>query len=568
MSSDSCHFRITRQLGRFLSRWGVDPDQYHWLLQASLTMDFRSKSVLRGHQESSTTKSSLIMTGVMYGLFSVILAVSLRAANVGTFFFAIVMFGYAMAMMALSILIEFGMVVISPDDFLILAHRPISSRTFFAVKCSNLLFYTLILDLSLNLAPALVGWTLRDAPWQFPLVYLSIATLLGVFVAGVVTASYGLLLQRINYERFKDLLAWCQLILSFLFFFGYQLIPRLVNRVHGVHIENIPATIAVLPPVWFASLNELGLGHFSWLAITLSLVALLTMGLLLPGLLRSVSLDYADRIGGMVSIAVKRGARARKRSRDSLFRRLERLCTFNQEERALFSFLLKMFRRNRLLKLQLYPNFGIVIALFALAWLEHENLHDPFSSTQMGFAAIFPLMAFLFGSMGFAASLPYSDEYEGGWIFFTAPIARPERFLKAIKKAVFLVLFLPLFLLNFGFLCLFWPVTHALAMSLYGLAIGLATFQGMLFWFKGFPFSRKPEKGTQSKRMAMVFVMMIAYMVFLMLPGLFSSYPRLLPVILAVLLATALILGRLTNAAYARAMRQLEFGEQMVRRTR
>ncbi len=562
MSSDPIHFRITRQLGRLLSRWGVDRDQYHWLLQASLRMDFRSKSVLRGHQDSSSTKSSLIMTGVMYGLFSVILALSLRAGNISTFFFAMVMFGYAMAMMALSILIEFGMAVISPDDFLILAHRPISSRTFFAVKCSNLLFYVLILDLSLTVAPALIGWTFKDAPWQFPLVYLSIAVLLGVFVAGVVTALYGLLLQRINYERFKDLLAWCQVVLSFIFFFGYQLIPRLVDRVHGLRIGNVPALVAALPPVWFASLNELGLGHFSWFAATLSLVALLIMGLLMPGLLRSVSLDYADRIGGMVSAAVTRGSKTQKQNRGSLLHRLERIATFNQEERALFSFLLKMLRRNRLLKLQLYPNFGIVIALFALAWLEHENLHDPFSGTRMGFAAIFPLMAFLFGSMGFAASLPYSDEHEGGWIFFTAPIAQPARFLKAIKKAVFLVFFLPLFLLNFGFLCLFWPVTHALAMSLYGLAIGLAAFQGMLFWFKEFPFSRMPEKGTQSKRMATVFVMMIAYAIFLMLPGLFSSYPRLLPGILALLLATTVFLGRLNNTAYARAIRQLELGAQ------
>ncbi len=560
MSSEPLFSRLTRQLGRWLSRWGVDADQYHWLLQASLRMDFRSKSALHTGQESSRTKSALIITGVTYALFSLMLAASLRMAGVGTFFFTTVMFGYAMAMMALSILIEFGLVVISPDDFLILAHRPISSRTFFAVKCSNLLFYTLLLDLSLNLAPALIGWTFKDAPWHFPLVYLGTSVLVGVFVAAVVAALYGLLLQRVNYERFKDLLAWCQILFSFIFFFGYQLIPRLLGRVQGFRIEDMSAvTAGFVPPIWFASLNELGLGHFSWFAAALGSVALLAVTLLLPGLLKSVSLDYSDRLSGMVSAAVNRGARNNRRRGRSSIPWTERLFVFDQEERALFSFLLKMLRRNRQLKLQLYPNFGVVIGLFALGVMEHERLTDPFAGGQMSFATVFPLMAFVFGAMGFTASLPYSDEYQGGWIFHTAPIARPERALKAIKKALFLVMFVPLFLLNVGLFGIFWPVTHALAISLYGLALGLAAFQATLFWSKVYPFTRKPEKGMQSQRLAIVFVTMIAYAIFMALPALFSSSPAFFPVVVILLLAAAPVLGLLNNRAYARAIRQSEF---------
>jgi hypothetical protein len=559
MSAEPLSFRPTRQLGRWLSVWGVDADQYHWLLQASLRMDFRPRSSVRGNRESSRTRSALIMTGVMYVIFSLMLAVSLRAAGVGTFSFAVVMFGYSMAMMAMSILIEFGMVVISPDDFLILAHRPVSSRTFFAVKCSNLLFYTLLLDLSLNLAPAFIGWTFKEAPWHFPLVYLGIATLAGVFVVAVVAALYGLLLQRINYERFKDLLAWCQILFSFMFFFGYQLIPRLMGRVHGFRVEDAQGIVAGLPPLWFASLNELALGHFSWFAASLSLLALLTMGILLPGLLRSVSLDYSDRIGGMVTAAVNRGARNEHRKSGSPSRCLERLSSSNQEERALFGFLLKMFRRNRQLKLQLYPNFGIVIALFVLAVMDHENLGDPLAGGQMGFASIFPLMAFLFAGVGFTSALPYSDEYQGAWIFQIAPITRPERFLRAIKKVLFLVLFLPLFLLNVILFGCFWPLTHAVGMSLYGLAIGLATFEAMLFRFKVFPFSQKPAKGTQSRRLATVFVMMIAYGIFMALPSLFAAAPGLLAGVVLLLFGTAAVLGGLTNRAYARAIRKWGF---------
>jgi ABC-2 type transport system permease protein len=551
-------FRVTRQLGRWLSRWGVDADQYHWLLQASLRMDFRTRSSLQPGQQSRGTKSALIMTGVMYMVFSLMLAGSLRAAGVGTLFYSTVLFGYAMLMMAMAILMEFGQVVISPDDFLILAHRPISSRTFFAVKCSNLLFYTLLLDLSLNVLPALVGWTL-GVPWYFPLLYLAVAALAGVFVAAAVAGVYGLLLKRVNYERFKDLLAWCQIVFSFIFFFGYQLAPRVLGRVHDLQIEQTPwGLAAALPPIWFGSLVELGLGNVSVFVVVLGGIGVVALILLVPGLLRSVSLDYADRIGGMMAAAVTRGAVKRSAKAAPGVSWLERVLIRDQEERALFHFLLKMLRRNRQLKMQLYPNFGVVLALFFLAVLDHEKMTDPLAGGGASFALILPLMVFLFAGMGFTAVLPYSDEHEGGWIFFAAPIRRADRLLKAIKKAALLVLFIPLFVLLTVLFSFLWPVTHALGISLYGLTLGLVVFQVVLFWFRDFPFSRKMEKGAQSRRMGIVIAAMFAYGICMGLLNALAAVPMLLPVAVVVLGLAALALGALNNRAYARAVSQLE----------
>jgi hypothetical protein len=558
MPAETLSSRLTRALGRWLSRWGVDAEQYHWLLQASIRMDLRSRSAIQVGHHPHSAKSALIIMGVMYGLFSLFLAIALRAADVGTFLFTSVMFGYSMTMMAMSILIEFGMVVISPDDFLILAHRPVSSRTFFAVKCSNLLFYTLLIDLSLNVAPCVVGWTFRDAPWHFPLSYSLVAALAGVFVAGAVAALYGFLLQRINYERFKDFLTWCQVLVSFLVFFGYQMIPRLIGRMEGIRLVAKPsAAWLLLPPVWFAGLGELALGHFSWFVAALGSLALVVMLLLLPGLLRSVSLEYSDRIGGLVAAAVKRGS-ARNRPNRASASWLERVSTFDPEERALFGFLLKMLRRNRRLKLQLYPNFGIVVALFAVGVLDHKNLTDPLVSQGGGHAMLIPLMGFMFGAMGLTAALPYSDEYQGGWIFHAAPILRPEKFLTAIKKAVFLLLLLPLFILNLALFSLLWPPWHALEISLYGLAMGLVMVQIALLSFREFPLARKPEKAAQSSRLALAMILTVPIGIFMALPGLFASHPASLPIIVTLLLAATLALGAFNNRAYAGAIRRLE----------
>src|SRR6266404_2866102 len=236
MSAETSSQTVTRRLGRFLSRWGVHAAQYHWLLQASLRMDFRSTNTLSTGSGSSPTKSALLVNGALNSLFSLIIAVSLVAGGASAFFFNVVAIGYAMVMLAMSILIEFGLVVISPDDFLILAHRPVSSRTFFAVKFSNLCFYILILGASLNVIPALVGLGSQDSRWYFPLVYLAVSTVASLFVAGFIVALYGLVLRRVNYEKFKDLLVYVQIAFSFFFFFGYQVVPRVAGTVKGVGI--------------------------------------------------------------------------------------------------------------------------------------------------------------------------------------------------------------------------------------------------------------------------------------------------------------------------------------------
>jgi hypothetical protein len=145
---------ITCWVGRRLRRWGVDAGQYHFLLQASFKMDFRAApSVLKPDQPSQTRSALKWTLGVNF-VFSVIMSLVMLMTAPNTIVFTTVLLGYGMVMVGMSVLIEFGLAVISPDDFAILAHRPISSRTFFAVKTSNLLFYVLLLGASLNLAPA------------------------------------------------------------------------------------------------------------------------------------------------------------------------------------------------------------------------------------------------------------------------------------------------------------------------------------------------------------------------------------------------------------------------------
>jgi hypothetical protein len=507
--------RITRRLGLFLSRWGVDAAQYHWLLQSSLKMDFRSSGGPWAKRGGGETKSALLKTAMFNALFSGFMSI-MFAFMAGSFFFSVIMIGYAMAMLAMMILVEFGLVVISPEDYLILAYRPISSRTFLAVRFSNLLFYVLILGLSLSISPAFAGLMCKDSQWYFPAVYLLVSIGANLFVAGAVIAFYGFLMRWFNYEKFKDVLVYCQIVLSFMFFFGYQLLPRMARNFHGMDINTLTHTwAAAFPSVWFAGLVELALGHWTQEALLAGAAALLVTFLLIPGLLKAISLDYSERIGQMAT-GSNREAEAilPGQSRTSFSGRLGRLFLKDGEERAFFCFIVTMLTRNRQLKLQLYPNFGMMIAISVLAIVDHKSAADPLSAQgNTGMASSFVGMGFVVLASALATVLPYSDEYAGAWLFQVAPVANPATILKSLKKAALLFMFLPLLLLDLILFSFFWPFTHVLEIGVYGLLMGIIGFEFLLFKFRGFPFSRKLEKGTQSRQfttMMVIFGLMAA----------------------------------------------------------
>lgn len=544
--------RVTRALGRLLSRWGVDAAQYHWLLQASLKMDFRSTNPLsrRGGETKSALRNTVLLNLVFSGLMSL-----LFAHMADTFFFAVILIGYAMAMLAMMILMEFGLAVVSPDDHLILAYRPISSRTFLAVRFSNLMFYVLILALSLSVVPALAGLMCRHSSWFFPAVFLPVSIGAAFFVAGAVVVVYGLLLRWFNYEKFKDVLVYCQIVFSFMFFFGYQLIPRLAGNLHGMDIEHLTRGWGVLfPSVWFAAMLELGLGHWSKAALLTGGAGVLLTCLALPALFKAISLDYSESIGRMMTRSSKsKTARFNHRRRNPLAGGAVRWFSRDVEERAFFSFVVTMFRRNRHLKLQLYPNFGVMIAMFVLAFVDQKHLSDPFSGQgNAGFAVGFTTLAFVFGAVAVVNLLPYSDEYAGGWLFQTAPLRNAESILKAIKKATYLFLFVPLLLLETTLFCFFWPPLHAFELGIYGFLLGSIAFQIALFQFQGFPFVNKPEKGTQSRQFTMVMMLISMFGVLFLLPLLLTPSQWMVGITCAFLVVLNSVLGVRNTRSFVR----------------
>lgn len=546
--------QIIHRLAQALSRFGVDARQYEALLRVSIALDFRSTSLITQRGGMGGSRSALAITNVVYVIFSSIMAIFLLAEG-SLHLFIWVILTYSMVMLGMAVLIEFGSTVINPDDFLIVGSRPVSSRTYFAVKFSNLGFYILMFGTSLNLIPAILGSFFPESRFYFPVLYFLVALLSALFVAGFIVVLYGLLLRIVNYERFKDIIAYFQIVFSFFMFMGYQLVPRYLERQLSSHagFSREPWMLAT-PSLWFASLVELGLGVTDRRTVLLCLAALAAVLIFSTVLVRSVSINYAEYIARMLFRSSSRRSgespRAERRQRFPVLQMWLR----SSEERAIFHFIVTMIRRNRQLKIQLYPNLGMIFVFLAMALVDRRRMVDPFVENRLEMSTITPVVAFLFAALGISSLLPYSDEFQGSWVFSLAPVIRKDRILGGIKKAILTVIFLPVYLISVVVFSFFWPVHHALLYNLYALLGGSLFLEVLLFRLKDLPFTRKIEKGTQNQRLLLVlFFFPVAGLIILLQRKALQS-PVSFIVTLAGMVLIGLILGRMNGARYARVL--------------
>jgi ABC-2 type transport system permease protein len=121
----------------------VDGAQWRALVRAYLVMDLRAGGGPQGPAARKRRLSGsipyvglLIMTAVASLLIAVVAARIpdlLAAATMVTM--------YGAANTAMLLLVDFAAFVISPTDYAVLGHQPVSSRTYFAARVTSVLIY-------------------------------------------------------------------------------------------------------------------------------------------------------------------------------------------------------------------------------------------------------------------------------------------------------------------------------------------------------------------------------------------------------------------------------------------
>jgi ABC-2 type transport system permease protein len=547
---------------RAVEALGADADQWLALVRTGLRLDFRRPALAtrrRARPERGPFRSLIgslflyFVSGVMFGVIALVVGDVLVA---GTLVMSAIMF-----MVAATILVEFHTVVISPDDYLVLGHLPVSSSTYFAARLANLLFYVLVLSTALGLpsmAAFFVEVRMRPAAVGFrPLVGLAgIATVYAgaVTVALAMVGLYAGLLRVISASRLKRVLTYVQIALSMVVYGSYLFLPQILNRdaLAGLSRARSPWLLAD-PASWFACYLVLasggaGVGELFGALASLALLAALTVIAF-----RYLSLDYSERLSALATASDAPRVPQSAARRGWLFRR--------GEGRAVALLIRNQFKQDMKFRLGVLSIFPLTVFYF-LYGLRAGPMPDPFVSTEQSAGQWFLLhFAMLLFPMTLLPNLSRSDAFHASWIFYASPASK-SRLILAMKDFVLAGFLLP-YLATVGVLMAFFftSLAHVLVHLVVLALVANITLLVAIRLLPHLPFSRPIQKGERSTRYLLLFIVtsMVAGALFPVLTIWVYRTPLRTGLVVTALVGINWLLERMLRANLDRLTATLEF---------
>jgi hypothetical protein len=513
---------------------GIDAAQWRALLRTYVRIDFRAAGGPSRRRRGATRSSQLLGLAIVGALGSVAFGF-VAAASADVMMTASLLTTYAAATTTMMVLVDFTGLVLAPEDYAILAPRPVSSRTYFAARLAAVGVYVGTLSLANAVVPAMV-YGVKTGPLAFPAT-LAAVVLCDLSTAVLVITAYVSLLRWVHPAKLKRAVTYVQLVGSTAFYGMYYLAT--VGFRHAfldrVGFESA-AWLWAVPSTWFAAVIAVAAGGAPTAAWIAAEAALLVTLLCVPLAAGRLSLEYARQVGeaSAVAEAVPRG-------------RSFRLPGFARgEARAVALLVRAQFRfdqRFRMGVLSIIPLTGF----YLLMGLDQGALLDPFVGAARGPGVYF---AVFFIPMTLHTALAASESWRAAWIFFATPSSH-ARVVVAAKNFVS-VYFLGTYVLA---LAVFWSyfyerVWHALlhALMLGGLAHIL--LQLAVIARPALPFAAEPHKAQRSSS---------TFLLFLVAGIVAGVFPSLLSIVyqsaVATVLTCVVLLGVTIAIEYALRLR-------------
>ena len=436
-------------LERIVEMLGASPVQYRLLLKTEKLVD---KRALEGRNDLSNM--SLALTCVVGFIFSVLFTFMPFVLSMDTFTFSLIGITMSMAMISLWIIPYFD-ILLAPINYPVIAHTPVSSRTYFLVKLTQILTYTVLLLGSLNLMPTLGGIWVHKGEFSllrllFPIVYLPIVFMSGLFTIGVMTVFAGYLTRFYSKSLLRSIAQYAQFIVPALLPVTWILLSRLIQYIPKEQLASVLKWLHVLPNGWFAGTVSLMLGEIELrFLISTGLTVISTLFLVFVPL-RSIAQRYSTYLSYLLESGSRQKAKIRVKT--PLFARMFR----NSAIRAGFCLCAAYMRRDRTLLKQLFAALGSVlmlIVMFEQGWMRH--------SFAIGFSPGFSMMFYFVGIslVGcFISPIRYSEHWKASWMLTLAPLSTPNDLWQGTQATAFVYMVAPCTLLMLCIATAFWGV--------------------------------------------------------------------------------------------------------------
>ena len=468
---------------RLFEAAGVDFVQWRALMRAYIWMDYGSLLGANGSKEAWQATTQFV---IMFG-FMTLLGLGLGVVVWGARdpFFAAVLVVAALMMWAGLMVVTQPASLASPYDHEIIGARPVTSRTYFAVRVTAMLVLVLETTVFMGWVPVVAFATRRGGSLA-----LALAAGLAFVGAAVATATgvvsiYGWLIRLIPPARLTRILSYTGTVISLALTAAY--LAGLSVLVDSEQPTNFLKTVLPrdvrtywFPGAWFASYVAIAQGRFGTPDVLAAGASGITLLLFASALTGRMSLHYAERVAQLATMPARQ--RAPRFERRWFFR--------TREARAVAILVVSHLRGDPKFQLALASNvmMGLIIVVTGSGF---ELPVDPFTATSRERAGglTMPILALVMVPMHVYQTIASTTQDDASWLYFTTPANRP-RIITAGRDVVALYVLLPLVLALGGFYAWVYrhPV-HAMAHCLFLGVFAVLSLQANVFLKPQLPFS-------------------------------------------------------------------------------
>jgi ABC-2 type transport system permease protein len=403
-----------------------------------LTLFLRGRSS-RGLRLNSAPKSlgeKLALVLFFYAAFGFFALFFLRQPV-----FALAVYLHSMTFVFLGMFVasSAGEILFNKEEADILLHRPVSARDLLWSKIRVLIEVSLWLAGAFNIVGCFAGLAASDGGPLFPLVHVISTALEAVFCTGCVVLVYQVCLRWFGRERLEGLMTTAQVLVAVASVLAGQILPRVVLKIGGVVRFSAKSWwIGILPPAWFAGIDDALAGSYAKTSWLLAGFAVAATALVLWFAFGRLARDYESGLQALGETV----SRPRVRSKRHWLGILVNVppfkwCFRTPVSRAAFLLTLAYLFRDRDVKLRVYPGLAPMLVMpFILLIEDRDKFGFAFCAA---FIAVMPMMALNL--------LQYSQQWQAADIFRVAPMSGPAELCHGARHAVLWVLTIPLLLL-------------------------------------------------------------------------------------------------------------------------
>jgi len=431
---------FVRLLRPVVRGFGIDDAQWFAILEVKLTLDTRRSSP--GFSQNRTARNTFAWTLFFYSLMGVMMGMIIYALPL--LFAMTLFFSYIMAMVAMTLILDFSSVLLDTSDNTIILPRPVNSRTLAAARLTHIILYITLITGSLSIASIIAVAMRYPGLLILPFIAaLILSTLFGVFLT---TAGYMLALRLASEEKVKAIINGLQITMAVLFMAGYQILPRLIDKLEGARGDMMLSWWSALaPPVWMSGAVE-GIYTNTYDIPHLILIAL---ALLLPLVLVYLTFTRLTPVFNKRLVAMGGNVLSETKAKPSgLPDQLAKLFARHPTERGTMSFVLRILGRDNRLKLKIYPTIGYLFVFgFIFIFNSKQDVLEQWNALTDTRYYILLLYLPMMISQTALREIPFSEDHKASWIFQSTPVVRPGEILSGMAKAVAAGLLLPLYLI-------------------------------------------------------------------------------------------------------------------------